>query len=377
MPAANGGRISALAFLNTDGGLALLAQQYRGVIENVENNTLSSILKNQDLSGDFDAGSVEAKRFANATSEQYGTAAANGIGSPIKLQPVNVPINIHREIVEDLERYDAATLGVPDLIARRTRNHARTMVRDLERAFFDCAQAAGTAFTPTETDIELILEELIQGIETTQNEFVDGVPRDMIHIVCSPAFYGQIRAYLDKSYNANIQTNEDDFFAFHGVRTYASTYLPAGVNCIAMVEGSIAQPVRSDVYDATPMPLGNNWALKLFYDFGTTAVTPELIWVYSAASTLETLVVSSTKGTTAGSTKIAVNPTEPSEGNSYVYQLGSAPVSVTYQQDLSEGWTAVPEDGIIAASTNTVITIAEADSSSEAVAVGSANIVKK
>lgn len=377
MAETNGGRVSSLAFLNTEGGLALLAQQYRVVIENVESYMLSSILKNQDLSGDFEAGSVEAKRFANAISQPYGTAAANGMGADIQLLPVNVPINIHKEIIENLERYDAATLGVPDLIARRTRNHARTMARELERAFFACAQSAGTAFTTTESDIEAILEDLIQTIETTQNEFVDGVPRDMIHLVCSPAFYGQIRAYLDKSYNANIQTDVDDFFAFHGARTYASTYLPTGVNCIAMVEGAVAQPVRSDVYTATPLPLGNNWALKLFYDFGTTAVMPDLIQVYSAASTLETLVVSSVKGPTAGSTKVAVNPTQPASGNKYVYKLGSAPESVAYQADLSTGWTDMPDDGIIAASTNTYITVAEADSSTKAVGVGSSPIVKK
>lgn len=377
MAEANGGRITSLAFLNTDGGLALLAQQYRAVIENVESYMLSSRLKNQDLSGDFDAGSVEAKRFANAVSQQYGTAAANGIGADIKLLPVNVPINMHREIIENLERYDAATLGVPDLIARRTRNHARTMARELERAFFACAQTAGTAFTTSETNIEAILEDLIQTIETTQNDFVDGVPRDMIHLVCSPDFYGQIRAYLDKSYNANIQTNEDDFFAFHGVRTYASTYLPAGVNCIAMVEGAVAQPVRSDVYSATELPLGNNWALKLFYDFGTTAVTPDLIQVYSAASTMGTLVVSSVKGTTAGSTKVTVNPTQPASGNSYVYKLGAAPETVAYGANLSTGWTDMPADGIIAASTNAYITVAEANSSDEAVGAGSAKIVKK
>lgn len=369
----NGGRIYSLDMLNTEGGRALLVQQYRGVIENVESMTLSSILKNRDLSGDFDAGSVEAKRFANAVSEQYGTAAANGAGSAIQLKPVNVPIDMHREIIETLEKYDASRIGVPDLVSRRTRNHARAMARELERAFFDCAFAAGTSFTPTETDIEKILEELIQKLETTQNDFVDGVPRDMIHIVCTPAFYGKIRGYLDKSYNANVTTDKDNFFAFHGVKTYASTYLPAGVNCIAMVEGAIAQPVSSDVYGARELQLTRSWALELFYDYGTTAVMPDLILTYAAASTLATLDVTSVKGTTAGSTAITVNP----EGDSYVYKLGTSATEVSYGDDLSSGWTAVPANGIISASTNTYITVALGDSSKKAIAVGSAKIVKK
>lgn len=373
----NGGRIGSLYLLNTDGGRALLAQRYAAVIENVESYMLSQIFKNRDLSGDMDAGSVEAKRFANATSQPYGTAAANGIGTVIQLQPVNVPINIHKEIIEPLEKYDASRLGVPDLITLRTRNHARAMARELERAFYECAFAAGTAFTPTESTVEAILEELIQTIETTQNDFVDGVPRDMIHIICSPSFYGQVRAYLDTTYNANVDTARDDFFAFHGVRMYASTYLPAGVNCIALVEGAVAQPVRSDVYTAREIPLTNRWSLELFYDYGTTAVMPDLIYTYAAASTLETLNVSSVKATTAGSTIVTINPTQPASGNSYVYQLGSAPASVTYQQDVSSGWIDMPDDGVIAASSNTYITVVEANSSDKAVAVGSSPIVKK
>lgn len=375
--AINGGRIYSLDMLNTEDGRALLAQQYRVVIDNIENNTLSSILKNRDLSGDFDAGSVEAKRFVNAVAEQYGTAAANGAGSAIKLKPVHVPINMHREIIETLEKYDASKLGVPDLITQRTRNHGRTMVRELERAFFNCAFAAGGSFTTAETDIVKILEALIQQIETTQNDFVDGVPRDMIHIVCSPSFYGQIRDYLDKLPSVNINTDKNDFFAFHGVRTYASTYLPAGVNCIAMVEGAIAQPVSSDVYGAKELQLTRSWALELFYDYGTTAVMPDLILTYAAASTLQPLDVSSVKATTAGSTAITINPDSPASGNKYVYKLGTSAVDVIYGADLSTGWTEVPADGIIAASTNTYITVAEADSGSKAVASGSAKIVKK
>lgn len=373
----NGGRIYSLDMLNTEGGRALLAQQYRSVIENVENRMISTILKNRDLSGDPEAGSMEAKRFANATSEQYGTAAARGSANPIGLKPVTVPLNIHREIIEGLERYDARRIGVPDLIARRTRNHDRAMARELERAFFACAQSAGTVFTTTETDIDAILEDLIQTIESTQNAFVDGVPRDMIHLVCSVGFYGQIRSYLDKTYNANVDTARDDFFAFHGCRCYASTYIPVGVNCIAMVEGAVAQPVSVTPYDAKELQLTNSWALELFYDYGTTAVMPDLIYVYEAASTLQTLELSSTKGQTANGTVIAVNPTEAGSGNAYYYKLGTTAITLAYGTDVSS-WTAFNSGDEIAASTNTLIAVAEANTTTKtAIAGGQINIVKK
>lgn len=370
----NNGRVNSLLLLNSEEGRALLAQQYRVVVENIEKGTLSAVLKNNELSGDIDAGSVEAKRFANAISEQYGTAASNGLGNIIKVKPVAVPINMHREIVEPLEKYDASRLGVPDLIARRTRNHARAMIRELERAFFDIAVTEGSLFTTTDTNIEDILEGLIQSVEKTQNEFVDGVPRDMIHIVCEPAFYGKVRNYLDGKSNVNVNTAAGEFGGFHGVSVYSSVYLPAGVKCVAMVEGAVAQPVSSDVYQAREIPLTNRWSLELFYDYGTTAVMPDLIKVYTGASTnLGELDITSTKGIAAGTTAIEVNP---AEGNFY-YKLGTTVQAVSYGTSLST-WTALPADGIVTVTgSNTIITVAEADASTNAIAAGNAKIVKK
>ena len=46
------------------------------VIENVQKALVSAGMKNTDLSGDPTAGTVEAKRFANATSESRGVGGA-------------------------------------------------------------------------------------------------------------------------------------------------------------------------------------------------------------------------------------------------------------------------------------------------------------
>ena len=51
-----------------------LAEEYGKVIENVQKLTISGAMKNTELSGDPHAGTVEAKRFANATPKNYGTA---------------------------------------------------------------------------------------------------------------------------------------------------------------------------------------------------------------------------------------------------------------------------------------------------------------
>ena len=75
-------RITSLNMLLDPTGKMLLAEEYGKVIENVQKNTISGKMKNTELSGDPSAGTVEAKRFANATSKNYGTArgAAKGDG---------------------------------------------------------------------------------------------------------------------------------------------------------------------------------------------------------------------------------------------------------------------------------------------------------
>lgn len=255
-----------------------LAESYGKVIENLEKSTISSVLKNTDLSGDPASGTVEAKRFANATAQNYGTARGNGYGNKVKAEPVVVPVDTNKEFIEEVEEKDIRTYGVNGLIERRTANQGGAMKRLLERAFFTEAVTSGTALTLSSVNIEDKFEEAIQDIETTNNDFVDGVERDLINIVCSPATYGQIRTYLDKGVNnSNVSTAVGEFGQFHGVDVYSSTYLPNGIDFIIMVKGSIAQPVIPSIYNPTKIELSDATGFGIFLYFGTKAVTPELI----------------------------------------------------------------------------------------------------
>lgn len=255
-----------------------LAESYGKVIENLEKSTISSVLKNTDLSGDPASGTVEAKRFANATAQNYGTARGNGYGNKVKAKPVVVPVDTNKEFIEEVEEKDLRTYGVNGLIERRTTNQGGAMKRLLERAFFTEAVTSGTALTLSSANIEDKFEEAIQDIETTNNDFVDGVERDLINIVCSPATYGQIRTYLDKGVNnSNVSTTVGEFGQFHGVDVYSSTYLPNGVDFIVMVKGSIAQPVIPSIYNPAKIELSDATGFGIFLYYGTKAVTPELI----------------------------------------------------------------------------------------------------
>lgn len=273
-------RIDSLSIqLQTDASARdKLAESYGKVIENLEKSTISSVLKNTDLSGDVASGTVEAKRFANATAQNYGTARGNGYANKVKAKPVVVPLDTNKEFIEEVEEKDLRTYGINGLIERRTANQGGAMKRLLERAFFTEAVTSGTALSLSSANIEGKFEEAIQEIETTNNDFVDGVERDLINIVCSPATYGQIRTYLDKGVNnSNVSTAVGEFGQFHGVDVYSSTYLPNGVDFIIMVKGSIAQPVIPSIYNPAKIELSDATGFGIFLYYGTKAVTPELI----------------------------------------------------------------------------------------------------
>lgn len=278
-------RIASLSILLEQTGNDFLSELYGKVIENVEKGLISGPMKNRDLSGDPQSGTVEAKRFVNASAKAYGTARAAGKGDNIKARPVTVPINTDREIVEELENKDITLYGVDGVLERRSRNHILRMDAELDTAFFACANTAATGVTipASMTDIDEILEKVIQECETTQNNFVDGVPRSMMNLVLSPAYYGKVRNQLDKqTNNANVDTAAEEFYTWHGVRTQSCVHLPTGCDLLLMVDGAVAQPVMANPYTAEKIPLSEAFAVSIFFHYGTVAVMPDLIFKIAA-----------------------------------------------------------------------------------------------
>lgn len=272
-------RIASLNILLSTTGNDYLAEKYGAVIENVQKNCISQLIKNNALSGTPGAGTYEAKRFENKTSNTYGTARSGGAGQAIKATPVTVPVNVDKEIIVEAETKDVTLYGVDNLVEREAASAQKSMIRELEKAFFAEAVSAGSTYTPGTgvTAIEDVIEGLIQAVETVQNNFVDGVERDMITLVCAPATYGKLRTYFDA---VSHDGNAESFGTFHGVKVFSSVYLPANTNAIAMADGSIAQPVLPTVAPAQKVPLSNAIAFGMFYSYGTKAVAADLIFKY-------------------------------------------------------------------------------------------------
>ena len=273
-------RIDALSIDLRTTGKDKLAEEYGKVIENLQHITLASQLKNTDLSGDPTSGTVEAKRFVNIVGQTYGTARTAGKGAYVKAEPVVISINDDTEYLEEVEEIDLKTYGVNGLIERRTRNHQDALAVELDTKFFAEAVSEGTSFTPTGTpSIEDEIEEAIQEIETTKNDFVQGVPRNMIEVVMSPAYYGRLRNKINSISNSNDlgQVRNYEQGTFNNVNVYSNVFLPAGINYVVMVKGAVAQPIMTSIYNPAKVDLSDATAFGLFAYKGTKAVTPDLI----------------------------------------------------------------------------------------------------
>lgn len=281
-------RIESLNVLldGSEQGKMLLKEAYDGVIANVQKATISSKIKNTDLSGDPDAGTVEAKRFVNASSQAYGTARTAGKGNAVKGKTVTVAIDTDREFVEEIQQKDIRLLGVDGLVAKRSANHAQRLVAELDTAFFAEGKTAGTQFKPAKDmiDIQKIVETAILQLEKLKNPYIDGLDRDMLSITFDPDTYSAMRMYLDTVVNTNVDTTKEEFVMYHGVKCYSSNRLPAGVKFEIMMDESIAQPIRSVPYTAERIPLSEAVAVEMFFYYGTKAVTPDTILWYDGTA---------------------------------------------------------------------------------------------
>ena len=268
-------KTDALSILQAQSTKDKLAEKDGALIDSIQKDALSSRLKNTEYSGDPTTGSVVINRFKNSASNAYGTARAAGKGGNL-LNNGKVTINIDtdKEIIEEIEGKDITMHAVQGLIDRRTANHSKRMAAELDRAFFATAEDAATEITTTATGIEDIVEAAIQKIETTNNDWVDGVDRADIEISLTPKAYGKLRKYVDKI-DFGVGVGEEQTPLFHGARVYSNTRQTADL--VIMYHGAVAQPVAITPYDAEHIGLSNAYAIELFYSFGTKAVMPDLI----------------------------------------------------------------------------------------------------
>ena len=250
-----------------------LAETYGEVLEAIQKSAISEQIKNKNYSGDPATGSVEIDRFKNSAVNDYGTARTAGNGVALDNNgKVTVAVDTDKEIVEELENKDVELYGIDGMAEKRKVNHEKRMVAYLDREFFAKAEEEGSEVETSKTATAEKLEDLIQSVETTVNDWVDGVDRDMLVLTVTPAVYGQLLNYIDSVPNSLTGLTDN---MFHNVRIFSNHRQTKSMIC--MIDGAVAQPVVADEYDAERIPLSNAIALELFFSKGTKAVMPDLI----------------------------------------------------------------------------------------------------
>ena len=244
-------RTDALSIYINDTEKDKLAETYGEVIEAVQKGAISEQIKNKNYSGDPTTGSVEIDRFKNAEINDLGTARTNAKGDELKNNgKVTINVDTDKEIVEEIAKKDIKLHGLSGMADKRKKNHILKMIAYLDREFFAKAEAEGSELTLTGTELVDKLEELIQSVETTENDWVDGVDRDLLVMTLLPLTYGELRNYIDSIPNPLTGVTEE---YFHDVRIFSNHRQTKDAIC--MIDGAVGQLVTTDEYDAEKIPL--------------------------------------------------------------------------------------------------------------------------
>ena len=100
----------------------------------------------------------------------------------------------------------------------------------------------------------------------------------------SPAYYGALRTKINVSGNSQNLVGMSNYEegVFNNTKVYSSAFLPEGTDYIVMVNGAVAQPVHTSIYNPKKVDLSDATAFGLFAYKGTKAVMEDLI-IYKAA----------------------------------------------------------------------------------------------
>lgn len=248
-----------------------LAQVYAGLLENVQKGSLAERFKNTNYSGDPNGGSIVIRRIANAGLDDYTSARDAGKGAALENADVVINIDDDKEIVEELEMKDVAMFGVDGLAERRKANHSQRIIAYKDTQFFAAMVSAGTEVELESEKIEDQLEEMIQAVETTSDDFTDGVERDQIVLAVKPKVYGKVRNYIDSIANS---VNGATYNVFHDVEIVSNTRQTKDIICF--IKGAVAQPTRIDDYAIEKVPFANAIALETYIHMGTKAIYANL-----------------------------------------------------------------------------------------------------
>ena len=272
-----------------------------GIFENYQKTAISARLKSKNANLSQKAGSYEFKRFANATVRDYGTARKAGFGDKVIAPPVTVNLDQNKEIVEEVNFFDAdgsfTNESFQSFVNSRKINFELSLTDYLDSVFFDAIKTQGTAATALKdvsgaalTALDLTkplrkqLETVIGAVEKTgkngtENKYVRGVDRRYMVLVLDSQLYGLVKDELNDCYCFAGKTADEVFPGLNGVAVFSSVNLPEGCHYQLVVMDSVAQPTIEKGFDFEKIPLSVDYAMEMFFRYGTKVIAPELaVW---------------------------------------------------------------------------------------------------
>ena len=272
---------------------AYLKNVLAGIFENYQKEALSARFKSKNANLNRAAGSYEFKRFANSTVRDYGTARTAGKGDKIIAPPITVNLDKNKEIVEEVNFFDAdgsfTDEGFKAMVERRKTNFELSVTDFLDLDFFSVAKAGGTAATALGvTDLDSTksfkrqIETLIGKFEKTgkngtENKYVRGIDRRYMALILDSSLYGLVKDELNDCRNFSQMISDEKFTGINGVACFSSVNLPDGVDYELMTMDSIAQPVLPSGFEFEKIPLSIEYAMEMFFRYGSKVLAPELV----------------------------------------------------------------------------------------------------
>ena len=272
---------------------AYLKNVLAGIFENYQKEALSARFKSKNANLNRAAGSYEFKRFANSTVRDYGTARTAGKGDKIIAPPITVNLDKNKENVEEVNFFDAdgsfTDEGFKAMVERRKTNFELSVTDFLDLDFFSVAKAGGTAATALGvTDLDSTksfkrqIETLIGKFEKTgkngtENKYVRGIDRRYMALILDSSLYGLVKDELNDCRNFSQMISDEKFTGINGVACFSSVNLPDGVDYELMTMDSIAQPVLPSGFEFEKIPLSIEYAMEMFFRYGSKVLAPELV----------------------------------------------------------------------------------------------------
>ena len=253
-----------------------LQQVLAGVIENIQVTAVSEKIKNRQGSGDPEGGTIQYKRFANATLQAKGTARGLGKGNPLEDENVLVNLDDDKEIVEELQKKDVKLIGIPALAEKRMANFSKRVSAYLDTKFFATCVVEGTAYAGSKTDVKDIIDEMIVTAKTVQSDYIDGIDAEDLVIVLDAQYRKDMKNELDALPQGTRPAN-GLIGMYDSIEVHESNRLGTA-HAVVMLKGAVAEPWYVSEYNAEKIPLDDAIALENFLYCGCKALNPEAIF---------------------------------------------------------------------------------------------------